>query len=37
MKKRMKTYMYICSDLMRYYGKCDVIMLLKAYFTNSTF
>ncbi|MFR8142473.1 MAG: DapH/DapD/GlmU-related protein [Dorea sp.] len=28
---------YVKSDLMRYYGKYDVITFLKAYFRNSTF
>lgn len=28
---------YIKSDLMRYYGKCDISMLVYAYLTNSTF
>lgn len=28
---------YVKSDLMRYYGKCDIATFLKAYWENSTF
>lgn len=28
---------YIRSDLFRYYGRCDLLSIIKAYFTDSTF